>query len=70
MYTNGHGIKQDAKEADVVQTCRGLQRRSTTPGVKYHTGEGVNQDCKEAVAWYRKAAEKGFAQAQHNLGCL
>ena len=28
-------------------------------GVMYDNGEGVLQDDKEAVKWYRKAAEQG-----------
>jgi TPR repeat protein len=28
----------------------------------------VTKDAAEAVKWYRKAAEQGFAQAQSNLG--
>ena len=34
----------------------------------YDDGKGVPQDYVEAVKWYRKAAEKGFAPAQVNLG--
>ncbi|MGH8120574.1 MAG: tetratricopeptide repeat protein, partial [Gammaproteobacteria bacterium] len=34
----------------------------------YETGRVVVQDDKEAVKWYRLAAEQGFAQAQINLG--
>ena len=33
-------------------------------------GEGVEQDFKEAVKWYQKAAEQGFAGAQYNLGAM
>ena len=32
-------------------------------GVMYANGEGVIEDDKEAVKWYRLAAEQGFAQA-------
>jgi TPR repeat protein len=39
-------------------------------GTMYHEGDGVKQDDKEAVKWYRKAAEQGYASAQHNLGCM
>ena len=28
-------------------------------GVMYDNGQGVQQDYKEAVKWYRKAAEQG-----------
>ena len=37
-------------------------------GVMYGNGEGVPQDYKEAVKWYRLAAEQGVAAAQYNLG--
>ena len=37
-------------------------------GVMYHIGGGVPQDYKQALAWYRKSAEKGNAKAQYNLG--
>jgi len=36
----------------------------------YDKGQGVPQDYAEAVTWYRKAAEKGFAEAQYNLGTM
>jgi len=34
----------------------------------YSDGQGVPQDYKEAVKWYRLAAEHGLAQAQYNFG--
>ena len=37
-------------------------------GASYYKGVGVKQDHKEAVMWYRLAAEQGCAVAQHNLG--
>ncbi|MGU9956132.1 MAG: hypothetical protein ACNYPI_00330 [Arenicellales bacterium WSBS_2016_MAG_OTU3] len=36
----------------------------------YSNGQGVTQDCKHAVQWYRKAAEQGIAKAQYNLGVM
>ena len=33
----------------------------------YANGEGVTQDCFEAVKWYRKAAEQGDPDAQSAL---
>ena len=39
-------------------------------GVKYHYGNGVTQDYYQAVSWYRKAAEQGYAEAQSNLGYM
>ena len=39
-------------------------------GVMYGTGEGVPQDHKEAVKWFRLSAEQGDASAQYNLGLM
>jgi TPR repeat protein len=38
----------------------------------YNFGEGVLKDYKQAVYWYQKAADQGYAEAQSNLGgfCL
>jgi hypothetical protein len=36
-------------------------------GKSYYDGDGVPQDFDEAVKWWRKAAEQGFAAAQWNL---
>ena len=37
-------------------------------GYKYYNGNGVEQSYKKAIEWYTKAAEQGYAAAQHNLG--
>jgi TPR repeat protein len=37
-------------------------------GLMYDKGQGVVQDYKKAVKWYRKSAEQGYAMAQSNLG--
>lgn len=37
-------------------------------GERYFNGTGLAQDYAEAVKWYRKAAEKGHADAENNLG--
>jgi len=34
----------------------------------YALGQGVPRSDAEAVVWYRKAAEQGYAKAQYNLG--
>ena len=39
-------------------------------GLMYEYGNGVKEDKKEAVKWYRKAAEQGYSRAQHNLGYM
>lgn len=37
-------------------------------GDRYYKGEDVEKDYKEAVKWYRMAAEQGNATAQYGLG--
>ena len=34
----------------------------------YHDGKGVPQDYGNALKWFRKAAEQGDADAEHNSG--
>ena len=36
-------------------------------GVLYGQGKGVEQDYTQAVYWYRKAVNQGYANAQYNL---
>ena len=54
------GAQLLAKEGDVIGHY-GL-------GVFYSYGRGVPQDHAEAVKWFRKAADQGFAPAQYSLG--
>ena len=37
-------------------------------GLRYAIGEGVPKDAAQAVKWYRKAADQGYANAQNSLG--
>ena len=39
-------------------------------GLKYYNGQGVPQDYKEAVKWYRLSAEQGDTLAQGKLGMM
>ena len=36
----------------------------------YRDGRGVPRDTAEAIAWFRKAADRGEADAQIELGIL
>ncbi len=36
----------------------------------YAQGQGVTQDYKAAVKWYKLAAEQGYANSQYNLGVI
>lgn len=37
-------------------------------GICYYSGGGVEKNYKEAVKWFRKAAEQGHAESQCTLG--
>jgi TPR repeat protein len=49
---------------------QGNARGQYNLGLMYYNGEGVPQDYKKAVKWYRKSAEQGHAMAQSNLGLM
>ena len=55
---------------DLVPWCaaRGNFQAQFLLGLRYDTGDGVQEDDAEAVRWYRLAAEQGHADAQSNLG--
>ena len=36
----------------------------------YYNGDGVLKDYKQALKWFTKAAEQGYADAQYNLGIM
>ena len=48
----------------------GPGRSAVQPRPPVRAGQGVAQDYAEAVKWYRKAADQGFAPAQFNLGLM
>jgi len=39
-------------------------------GVQYERGNGVTLDYSQALTWYRKAAEGGYAQAEYAIGLM
>ncbi len=43
---------------------------STSASCTTKAGGGLPQDYAEAVRWYRRAAEQGYASAQFNLGLM
>lgn len=54
---------RDASDAGDARASRYL-------GVMYDTGEGVPQDHRQALEWYRKAAEHGDKVAMFNVAVL
>ena len=48
-----------------TEAKKGDAEAQTTLGGMYADGQGVAKDYKQAVKWYRKSAEQGFAV--HNI---
>jgi TPR repeat protein len=48
----------------------GQRRAQFNLGRAYADGDGMLQDDREAVAWYRKAASQNVAVALNNLGTM
>lgn len=55
-------IKNKADRGDVCAQCN--------LGRMYFEGKGIQQDYKQAMYWFNKAAEQGNAIAQNNLGVM
>jgi len=56
-----------------IESLRAVAEQGNTAaqfqlGTAYYTGQGVSKNYQEAIKWYRKAAIKGLAIAQHKQG--
>jgi TPR repeat protein len=52
------------------RAARGDVEAQVTLGSMYSSGEGVPEDDREAVRWFRLAADQGYARAQFYLACM
>ena len=43
---------------------------STISALLYLDGHGVAQDYAEAVKWFKRSADQGYTEAQHDLGAM
>ena len=53
-------LKEDTEKADAQYKL----------GLRYENGDGVEDNCIQAVRWYAKAAEQGHTEAKYRLGML
>jgi TPR repeat protein len=64
-----HSRQAEYLKGFLVDANKGDPEAQTNVGDYYHNSWGLhNRDLVEAVRWYRLAAVKGFAPAQHALG--
>jgi uncharacterized protein len=64
------GDYQTARQILVSLAERGDPEAPAILGGMYQAGEGVPQDFKEAIKWYRRGADRGSRTAQHGLGLM
>lgn len=57
---------EDIAAAELVET----RLRARALGIKHYTGNGVVKDKVEALAWFRKAADRGDPVSQFIMGAL
>ena len=73
---NAHACyDQNLSDDDNHTNCRKSAEQGNADGqynlgIMYTKGQGITQDDKKAVKWYRKSAEQGNADAQYNLGVM
>ena len=49
---------------------KGVAHAQAVVGVMLHLGQGVKQDLKKALSWYRKAGENGYEAGLANVGVM
>ncbi|MDS1821269.1 tetratricopeptide repeat protein [Vibrio parahaemolyticus] len=69
-YLFGQGKEQDVEQGFSMLLELSLQGYAEAQSDLAELFVFSIQDDKEAVKWYRKAAEQGHADAQHNLGTM
>ena len=64
------GRHADARNANAQAIALGSTEAFWVTGLIFHHGVGIDHDLAEAERWYRRAAERGHADAQFSLGQL
>ena len=63
-------IDERPSSTELTAAADGDAQAQFNPRLRYTTGRGVPRNDREAVGWYRKAAEQGNALAQYSLGVM
>ncbi len=66
----GSGVGTGIEPTLMAKANAGNPEAEFMVGTKYELGARVAKDPAQAAAWYRKAADRGYAPAQHSLGVL
>ena len=65
---NSVPLDQNSLQTLIDNANKGDANAQFDLGRCYYKGEGVPQDCNEAVKWWKKAADQGYTEAHYNLG--
>jgi TPR repeat protein len=70
LYLNGSGVEKDLQKAAALMekaAAGGGAIAQYNVGRFYRTGQGVVQNDKTAIYWFKLSADQGFADAQADL---
>jgi TPR repeat protein len=73
MYTHGHGVPQDIKQAVgwyKKSAEQGNPSAQLNLGVMYYSGQGVPKDPRQALKYLQSSAQQGNGHAQFDLATL
>jgi len=65
------GVRLNGADRSLLEKAQaGDMSAQVDVGNMYADGNGVTKDSAEAVKWYQKAADRGFAPAEYDLGLI
>jgi TPR repeat protein len=67
-YNTGNYVRALEKLVPLAEA--GDSRAQLMLGVMYEDGNGVSRDIRQAIEWYRKAADQNNAEAQSFVGIM
>lgn len=70
LWQSCTSLDSSSIQAEIKLAMQGHADAQYNLGVIYANGLGVSQDYKEAIKWFKMAAEQGYTSAQNNLGVI
>ncbi len=70
LADSGQDLSSSLYKLDLMQAKNGSPEAQFSLGSRLEEGRGVPRDMGQALEWYRRAADGGYAPAQYKLGVL
>lgn len=64
------GLMRELHNIQLAAAARGCTNTQFRLGLRFYSGEGVDQDFHAALRWFLEAAQQGHQAAQFNLGVM